>query len=204
MVDAAGALQAGLGRRLVEEIEAAALLAARLPGTVDRLELERLEQAGCWPRARRCRRARRGSPAGPARRGSRDGRRRAARRGPRPPAARGRAPRGRRSAGPPLALALDAVGAEPPRPEGERVLGGDPPDDPVDHAAPARPGAPRVLEEGEVGARVAALVGEEEVVDGRVVLVDRFLDQPQAQHPRVEIDVALSVLGDRGYVVNSL
>ena len=70
------------------------------------------------------------------------------------------------------------------------------------------PGPPRrragVLEEGEVGAGVAALVGEEEVVDGRVVLVDRFLDQPQAQHPGVEVDVALRVLGDRGDVVNAL
>ena len=44
MVDAAGALQAALGRRLVEEVAAAALLAARFPAAVDLLELERLEQ----------------------------------------------------------------------------------------------------------------------------------------------------------------
>ena len=71
--------------------------------------------------------------------------------------------------------------------------------------APARPGRRAgVLEEGQVGAGVPLLVGEEEVVDGRVVLVDGFLDQPQAHHAGVEVDVALGVLGDRGDVVNSL
>ena len=48
---------------------------------------------------------------------------------------------------------------------------------------PARRHA-RELEEGQVGAGAALLVGEEEVVDGRVVLVDGFLDQPQPQHAR--------------------
>ena len=71
--------------------------------------------------------------------------------------------------------------------------------------APARPGGDAgELEEGEVGAGAALLVGEEEVVDGRVVLVDGLLDQAQAQHARVEVDVALRVLGDRRDVVNSL
>jgi hypothetical protein len=104
-----------------------------------------------------------------------------------------------------VALGVDAFGAEALGPEGERVLGGDPPDDPVDHAgaSPTR-SHPRVLEEGEIGPGVAALVGEEEVVDGRVVLVDRFLDHPQPHHARVEIDVALGVLGDRGDVVDPL
>ena len=52
--------------------------------------------------------------------------------------------------------------------------------------AGARPPRRRagVLEEGQVGAGVALLVGEEEVVDGRVVLVDGFLDQAQAHAPR--------------------
>ena len=75
----------------------------------------------------------------------------------------------------------------------------------MNHArAGPSPRRPRILEEGQVGAGVAALVGEEEVVDGGAVLVDRFLHQPQAQHAGVEIDVPLSVLGDRGYVVNAL
>ena len=63
---------------------------------------------------------------------------------------------------------------------------------------------PGELEEGELGAGAAVLVGVEEVVDGRVVLVDRFLHQPQTQHPRVEVDVVLSVGGDRGDVVDPL
>src|SRR5947199_5755061 len=40
VVDAAGALQPALGWRLVEEVAATALLAARFPGPVDLLELE--------------------------------------------------------------------------------------------------------------------------------------------------------------------
>ena len=35
----------------------------------------------------------------------------------------------------------------------------------------------------------ALLVGVEEVVDGRVVLVDRLLDQAQTEHAGVEVDV---------------
>ncbi len=57
--------------------------------------------------------------------------------------------------------------------------------------APARPGSRAgVLEERDVGAGGALLVGVEQVVDARVVLVDRLLDQPQTQHARVEVDVA--------------
>src|SRR5262245_53296072 len=63
---------------------------------------------------------------------------------------------------------------------------------------------PRVLEERDVGARGAALVRVEEVVDGRVVLVDRLLDQAQAEHAHVEVDVARRVAGDRSDVVDSL
>ena len=104
-----------------------------------------------------------------------------------------------------LALGLGVVGAQPLRPEVERLGRSDPPDDPVDHpgAGPAQ-GRARILEEGQVGARVPILVGEKEVVDGRVVLVDGFLDQPQTQHAGVEVDVALGVLGDRGDVVDAL
>ena len=75
-------------------------------------------------------------------------------------------------------------GAEALGPEVERLGGGDAPDDAVDHpgagAARRRAGE---LEEGEVGAGAALLVGVEEVVDARLVLVDRLLDQPQPQLP---------------------
>ncbi len=103
-----------------------------------------------------------------------------------------------------LALGLDPVRRQALGPEVERLS------EPTRQTilctipAPARPGgAPGILEEGEVGAGVALLVGEEEVVDARVVLVDGFLHQPQSEHPGVEVDVALRVLGDRRDVVDS-
>jgi hypothetical protein len=61
----------------------------------------------------------------------------------------------------------------------------------------------RVLEEGQVGARRALLVGVEEVVDGRVVLVDGLLDEPQPEDPDVELDVRGRVARDRGDVVDA-
>ena len=61
----------------------------------------------------------------------------------------------------------------------------------------------RVLEERDVVAGAALLVAVEEVVDGRVVLVDALLDEPQAQQARVELDVAGGVPGDCGYVVDT-
>ncbi len=61
-----------------------------------------------------------------------------------------------------------------------------------------------VLEERDVRAGRAVLVGVEEVVDARVVLVDRLLDQPQTEHARVEVDVAASVAGDQGDVVDAV
>ena len=77
-------------------------------------------------------------------------------------------------------------------------------DDPVHHPRAGPAGARvRVLEEGQIGARRGVLVRVEEVVDGRIVLVDRFLDHPQPQHARVEIDVARRITGDRGDVVNA-
>ena len=55
------------------------------------------------------------------------------------------------------------------------------------------PGPPareaRVLEEGDVGAGAALLVRVEEVIDGRVVLVDRLLHQPEAEHAGIEVHV---------------
>ena len=89
-----------------------------------------------------------------------------------------------------VALGRHALGAEAPGPEVDRVGRADAPDDAVHHpgAGAARDRA-RVLEERQLGAGVALLVGEEQVVDGRVVLVDRLGDQAQAQHARVEVDV---------------
>src|ERR1700680_715170 len=68
---------------------------------------------------------------------------------------------------------------------------------------PAAGGA-RVLEECQVRSRRALLVSVEQVVDGRVVLVDGLLDHPQAKHPGVELDVLASVAGDGGDVVYAL
>ena len=51
---------------------------------------------------------------------------------------------------------------------------------------------------------LAALVGVEQVVDGRVVLVDRLLDDPEAEHAHVEVDVPRRVAGDAGDVVDAL
>jgi hypothetical protein len=41
------------------------------------------------------------------------------------------------------------------------------------------------------------------VVDGRVVLVDRLLHEPQAEHADVELDVGGRVARDRGDVVDA-
>src|SRR5438132_541393 len=82
------------------------------------------------------------------------------------------------------------------RPEVERRRGADAPDDGVDHpgAGPAGLGV-RVLEEGHLRARAPALVRIEEVVDVRVVLVDRLGHQAQPEDPGVEVDVARGVAG---------
>jgi hypothetical protein len=75
----------------------------------------------------------------------------------------------------------------------------------VNHPVAGPPlGDPRVLEEGDVGAGIALLVGVEEVVDGGVVLIHRLLHQPQSQRAGVEVDVPLRVRGDRGDVVDPL
>ena len=63
---------------------------------------------------------------------------------------------------------------------------------------PARPGTRfRVLEEGQVGAGLP-IVGVEQVVDGRVVLVHGLLDQPKPQHTGVEVEVPRGVTHDAG------
>ena len=105
---------------------------------------------------------------------------------------------------PPL-LPREHVVVEPLLPEIERLLRGDPPADGMHHPG-ARPALARarVLEEGDVGARVAPLVGVEEVVDGRVVLVDRLLDHPQPERLPVEADVCRRVAGDARHVVDPL
>ena len=99
-----------------------------------------------------------------------------------------------------LARAAGALG-----PEVERLLGADAEDDAVHHPVAGASGRRAgVLEEGDVGAGVAALVGVEEVVDGRVVLVDRLLDEPQPERAGVELDVARRVAGDARDVVDAL
>ena len=102
------------------------------------------------------------------------------------------------------AAGRDPLRAEPGLPEVERVLRADAERDRVHHprAGPAAAGA-RVLEERDVGSGAAGLVGVEEVVDGRVVLVDGLLDHAQAEHARVEVDVAGCVAGDAGHMVDA-
>src|SRR6266446_1905681 len=74
----------------------------------------------------------------------------------------------------------------------------------MDHAlaGPARPRA-WVFEEGQVESGAALVVAVEEVVDRRVVLVDRLLDQAQTQPARVEVHVGLRIAGDRCDVMNA-
>src|SRR5205085_346301 len=92
---------------------------------------------------------------------------------------------------------LEWDAAHPLPPELERLVGADAPDDRVDHprarAAALRAG---VLEERDVRAGTSGLVRVEQVVDGRVVLVDRLLDEAQAEAARVEGEVLRRVAGD--------
>ncbi len=90
-------------------------------------------------------------------------------------------------------------------PEVERLVGCDAPDDAVDHSlARAALRGVRELEEGHVGARAALLVGVEEVVDARLVLVHGLLDHAEAEGAGVEVDVLLRVGRDRCDVVDSV
>ena len=80
----------------------------------------------------------------------------------------------------------------------------DPERDRVHHSvAGAAAAGARILEEGDVRAGTAVLVRVEEVVDRRVVLVDRLLHHPQAEHAGVEVDVPRCVAGDAGHVVDA-
>src|SRR5438093_12947049 len=79
-----------------------------------------------------------------------------------------------------IAFALDrhSLVGEPIGPEVERFIGADAKDDRVHHPAScAAASRLRILEEGQVAARAPFLVCVEEVVDGRVVLVDGLLDE---------------------------
>ena len=69
-------------------------------------------------------------------------------------------------------------------PELERLFGADAERDDMHHPVAGAAGRrSRVLEERDVRAGRASLIGVEEVVDGRVVLVDGLLDQPQPELP---------------------
>ena len=90
-------------------------------------------------------------------------------------------------------------------PEVERRVGADAPADRVHHPG-ARSSATRsgILEERDVAPRGPLLVRVEEVVDGRIVLVDGLLDHPQTEDARVEVDVPRRVAGDAGDVVDTV
>ena len=67
-------------------------------------------------------------------------------------------------------------------------------------ATSKRPGP---WEEGENRAGSSQFVPEIEMIGPRIVEVDGLLDQSQAQHLRVEIEIGLRIGSDRGDVVNS-
>ena len=102
--------------------------------------------------------------------------------------------------GVPHALDAEALG-----PEVESLHGADAPDDRVDHPRTGAAGhGARILEKGQVGARGPLLVRVEEVVDGRVVLVDRLLHEAQAEGAGVEVDVPRRVARDARDVVDAV
>src|SRR2546429_1711384 len=104
-----------------------------------------------------------------------------------------------------LARDLDAMRAQVLGPEVERCGRAQTPRDAVQHArARAAARGAGILEERQVGTGRPLLVAVEEVVDGRVVLVDALLYQPQAEHAGVELDVGRCVAGDGGDVVDAL
>ncbi len=74
----------------------------------------------------------------------------------------------------------------------------------MDHAL-ARAARPRtrIFEKRQIEPGAAVVIAIEEVVDGRVVLVDRLLDEPEPEHAGVEIDVRLGVAGDRADVMDA-
>ncbi len=99
--------------------------------------------------------------------------------------------------------AVAALAAHALLPEVERLLAPDAEDDAVHHAVPgAAADRPGVLEERDVGAGRAELVGVEEVVDARVVLVDGLLDETQSERPGVVVEVLGRVARDARDVVD--
>ena len=178
----------GSARRRVVGDRPAAALAAQLPRPVAgaRRAQHALEQRRGCARAGRCRRARRRSPAARARPGSR-GARRVSGSSPRrvDRRARGRVPRDRRTAGARRRARLDALAAEPLAPRSRA---------PPARRRARRCGAPSPRRRGPGAAPgyskkvmsepgVALLVGVEQVVDARVVLVDG-LRRPSAARAR--------------------
>ena len=90
-------------------------------------------------------------------------------------------------------------------PEVQRRVGANPPADRVHHPG-ARSSATRsgILEERDVAPRGPLLVGVEQVIDGRIVLVDGLLDHPQTEDARVEVDVPGRVGRDAGDVMDAV
>jgi hypothetical protein len=75
----------------------------------------------------------------------------------------------------------------------------------VHHPCAGAPAAGvRVLEERQVTSRAPLLVGIEEVVDGRVVLIHGLLDEPEAEDADVEVDVSRRISRDARDVVDPL
>src|SRR3954451_14675913 len=104
-----------------------------------------------------------------------------------------------------MPLAGEALLGGTALPEVERVLRADAPDDAVAVARAVEPvGAAAVLEERDVVAVAGLLVAVEEVVRGHVGLVDRLLDDAQAQDSDIEVGVARRVRRDARDVVDAL
>ena len=181
-------------------------VAASLPAVVRRPRTQaRPRTASELARARRRRRERRRSPAARARPESRDGRRSAAgRRWCRPPA-RARGPRSRGSeVDRPRARCRTRLRAS--RSAQNSSASVEPTRQTIrwtDAVASSAGSGVRELEEGEVGARISLLVGVEQVVDARVVLVHGLLHHAQAHQAGVEVDVALGIGRDARDVVDA-
>ena len=191
-----------LGRRVVR-VEAAALLAARFPAVTAWLEFERLlEQLTA---ALGIRRERAHAVEALQRQLGRDlwmlrGQRLVARLDHRELVAHALGVDERQ----PVVLPREDVVVEALLPEVHCVAGRDPPPDGMHHpGAGAALARARVLEEGDVGPRVATLVRVEEVVHGRVILVDGLLDEAEAEQADVELDVSRRVGRDRSHVVDA-
>jgi hypothetical protein len=74
----------------------------------------------------------------------------------------------------------------------------------VNHPGAGTTAADTVLEERDVASGCPVLVRVEEVVDRRVVLVDRLLHHPQAENAGVEVDILRSVTCDARHVMDAV